>query len=412
MNTYRKCKVVFLGVMMMILGTVFTGCGNKTTDQEISLVFIGGPHGNMPVFSSVCEPIRENLYEAAYTYGTVTMLDCSGSPKVFFQTSIPEPEVSGISQSKQKSIAEGYTAQLQAAYQDVEPIAPEVNTLKAISIASRTLERAKGTKVLLVVDNGLQTTGYVNFVNGLLNAAPEDIVTALEQVQALPDLSGVSVVWVGLGDTIAPQKELSERQKTNLKAIWENILYASGATEVTFDGAHSTGEAYENAPTVTVIPVEETVINVSKRVKEELELIDIETPAPIETIILDSTRLEFVGDEAIFINEEQARNVLTDIANELKAHPENKVYVIGTTAGSTTNDFTQTLSEARANTVRESLIQMGVPESQLMARGLGSSDPWHEYDLDDSGRMIEDIAKHNRKTIIMDENSPEALLLP
>ncbi len=137
-----------------------------------------------------------------------------------------------------------------------------------------------------------------------------------------------------------------------------------------------------------------------------------EEPTPIETIILDSTRLEFLGDQAKFANEAEALKLLNNVAEELISHPDNQVYVIGTTAGSNTDDFSKKLSEARAKAVKERLMSMGVPESQMIVRGLGSDDPYHEYDMDSNGYLIEEIAQRNRKTIIMDVNSVEATLLP
>ena len=101
----------------------------------------------------------------------------------------------------------------------------------------------------------MQTTGYQNFTKGLLAASPEVIVDALNKMDALPDLSNVRIVWI-CGDTIAPQEELSERQKHNLKAIWENILYASGAEYVTFENGYSTNIAYEDVPNVSTVPVD------------------------------------------------------------------------------------------------------------------------------------------------------------
>lgn len=403
MTNIRKIRCIVLIALMLIVPAFLSGCGK---DVPVNAVIIGCGHGNMPVFSAECDAIHNNMYDAAYTYGEVTMLTCDGSPQVFFQASIPEPNAGGLSNNKKRMIAEDYTDQLQAAYYDGAPETPEVNTLKAISQAARSLSGAEGEKRLVIIDSGLQTTGYINFTNGLLDAEPEDIIEALAGMHALPDLSGVKVTWIGLGDTIAPQKELSERQKVNLRNIWEGVLYAAGADSVVFDGEHSTNTAYEGVPAVTTVPVEAESLYIPISEKKQ-------SAVPLDTMILDSTRLQFLGDQAVFVNEAQAEKVLAEVAEKLIAHPANNVFVIGTTAGSGGNsDYTIRLSDARANTVRDRLISMGVPPGQMTAVGLGSTDPFHEWDLDENGQMIEEIAKKNRKTIIMDVNSPEAGLLP
>ena len=412
MNMKRTIYAVTIMMIITLMMITVSGCGEKSASEPVSLAVIGVKHGNFPVYSSDCKAVYNSFYNVAYTHGDVVMIDSGGSPQVYFQATIPEENVSGLSENKQKQIAVNYTVQLQAAYAEVAPTAPEVNTLKAVSIAARALEDSAGTKELLIVDSGLQTTGYINFVNGLLDAQSEDIVEALEQMQALPDLTGVRCMWVGLGETIAPQKALSERQRENLKEIWQSVLYAAGAEAVDFNGGYSTNTVYENAPDVTTVAVETESINVEKREAKESPTIEITgSEKPIETIILDSTKLQFLGDQAVFADESKAQKTLEETARQLLAHPNNHVYVIGTTAGSADNEFTRQLSEARADTVKRKLAQMGVLEDQMTAIGLGSSDPYHEYDLDENGNMIEEIAKKNRKTIIMDVNSVEARLL-
>ena len=405
MSKHRRIKMLITFAAVVMAAVILSGCGRSAGTSKVSLALIGGGHSNMPVFSADCKALYGSMYEAAYTHGDVTMLNCDGSPQVFFQATIPESDVKGLSENRKKRTAEEYVEQLQEAYGGAVPSAPEVNTLKAITMAARALTDSSGNKSLVIIDSGLQTTGYINFTNGLLDAEPSAVIEALSGMQAIPDLTGVNVIWIGLGASIAPQEELSERQKANLKAIWEGVLYAAGAESVVFDGGYSTNTAYEGAPAVTTVPVEtESVyVKTTKPAKS----------TPIETIVLDSTRLQFRGDLAVFVDEDQAERVLSDVAEELISHPNNHVYVIGTTAGSGGNtDYTMKLSQDRADVVVASLIKMGVPADQMTAKGLGSTDPYHEWDLDSNGNMIEEIAKRNRKTIIMDVNSPEAGLLP
>ena len=94
----------------------------------------------------------------------------------------------------------------------------------------------------------------------------------------------------------------------------------------------------------------------------------------------------------------------------LNAHPENTVYIIGTTA-SGNEDFCHQLSGKRAEVVRDVLIEMGIPAERMQAVGLGFRDPWHLTDIDAEGNWIEKNAACNRKVMIVDQSSEEASLL-
>ena len=70
-----------------------------------------------------------------------------------------------------------------------------------------------------------------------------------------------------------------------------------------------------------------------------------------------------------------AEGVLGDAAATLKKYPDLRVEVAGHTDSQGAADYNQGLSERRANTVRDYLINAGVPASQLTARGYGEADP-------------------------------------
>lgn len=54
---------------------------------------------------------------------------------------------------------------------------------------------------------------------------------------------------------------------------------------------------------------------------------------------------------------------------------DGDVTIIGHTDNHGEDDYNQNLSEQRANTVREALIDSGVDESRIAAEGKGASDP-------------------------------------
>ena len=181
-------------------------------------------------------------------------------------------------------------------------------------------------------------------------------------------------------------------------------MLEGGAKEVTFASDIASELSEELFPGVSLVDVEERSINVDTEERIPVEIIIDET---IETVVLDNASVQFVGDKAVFVDKEVAMSHIKELAEQLLMHPDNKVYVIGTTA-SGNREFCNQLSIDRAQTVTDALIVMGVPESQLIPMGLGFEDPWHIDDLDDSGRQIESQACQNRKVLIVDVNGNDA----
>lgn len=219
----------------------------------------------------------------------------------------------------------------------------------------------------------------------------------------LRELTDVNVVWMYLGQTAAPQQELSEVQKHKLEEIWRTILTEGGAKSIEFVNDIASDEPDNNLPSVSVVDVQNRSIDIETS-EEPVEIIIEE---PIETIVLDNTSVRFIGDKAEFVDYEEASSVLAQYAQILLEHPNNKVYVIGTTATGST-DFCNELSVNRANAVCQVLISYGVPESQLIPLGMGFEDPWHIDDVDDNDKQIEEYACQNRKVLIVDVNGDDA----
>ena len=164
------------------------------------------------------------------------------------------------------------------------------------------------------------------------------------------------------------------------------------ATDVASDMSENT------MPPVSTVDVEERRINVT-------------ATEPMDTVVLDSTTVQFLGDKAEFVNEEAAINAISEYAKILLQQPNRQIYIIGTTARGD-REFCKELSEARAEAVKSVLISCGVSEDQLICLGLGcEDDPWHIQDVDENGRQVEEYASKNRKVLLMDVKSEEANLI-
>ncbi len=256
------------------------------------------------------------------------------------------------------------------------------------------------------MDSGLSTAGYLDFTRGLLWADPDDIVAALENAHALPDLSGISVSWMFLGQTADPQPELNNAQKDALRNIWSQVLYAAGAEDVKFSDCDKTIAADRStAPYVSIVDAEARAITVPIWIPDEKEPV-------METVVLDESRVRFLGNQAAFVNPAEASTAIGAVGSALSQNPNINVIVVGTTAGAGTSDFSLALSLARAEAVRDELAAFGIDPARMTCLGLGADDPWHVDDTDPAtGVMIENLACQNRKVMIIDRNSADAGLL-
>lgn len=322
-------KTYLLLIVALIVSLFLYYTHTQDENSEVALAVVVGKHANAMEIPFNTASLKEIIYSSCYTYGNISFVSVDGEPKVYYQADIPKPEVGGLTNSKKKTIADGYTQQLLIELTKVKPAVPEVDTLKAIQKASSTLAGSSESadKIMVIMDSGLATKGYLDFTKGMLDADKDSIVVALEEAKAIPNMEGIEVIWMFNGQTASPQLELSERQKHNLQEIWEAILLAGGAKSIKFASDIASEVSNENFPEVSLIDVENRGVIVEQKKTDSLELV-VETV--IETIVLDNSNVQFVGDTAVFVDKEVAMEKLRVVANQLLSHPDNKVYIIGT----------------------------------------------------------------------------------
>lgn len=125
------------------------------------------------------------------------------------------------------------------------------------------------------------------------------------------------VIWLYAGQVAKPQQALSEAQKDKLIEIWTAIHWKkAGAASIDFRPDSASSTPYTNLPDVSTVNADDRAIDVT----------------PLTKMILDSESVSFVGDQAVFEDENQAKQAISSVAQTLLAHPDNKVYVVGCTA--------------------------------------------------------------------------------
>ena len=365
-------------------------------DQPVHLAVVAGEAANSPTHDYTGEVLSSLLTTLCRQGGHLTLVVADGAPYLLYSEAVAAPDAS-LTENKQDQIVQAQVTQAAAFLtENAVPKTADVDFVAALDLAARGLQGQAGNRVLYAAFNGLSTAGPMDFTQNLLRADPEAVADALEAQGNLVDLSGVHVVLTGLGDVAGEQAPLTLSAKENLQAIWQAYLTRCGAASVTFPGEYSTGQARTGAPAVSPVPVLQD---------EPLSFL-----AQEGGLVLDETSLQFVGDEAVYLDEADARKTLAPVAEALQAAPEKRILIVGTTASLPGQEAAcQALSLARAETVQATLVELGVSPAQLTTLGLGfDRDPWHIDDLGPDGLQVEANAQLNRKVVLLDAAGQEA----
>jgi len=290
----------------------------------------------------------------------------------------------------------------------VHAVNPESDYLEAIRLAAaslRSLDNSYTSRNIICCGSGLGTTGYLNFQNNLLSAESQTIVKLLQEKEALPDLSGITVYWIGMAQTTAPQEKLNPKQSKNLENIWKSVIEAAGGEFVPNDyiSVSQNDDTTDELPSVSIvnIPSDDPIV-FEPEILEQPE--QEEENAFEEPVILGESQIQFVGGKATYLDEESATETIRPIAEYLLNHTSVNLLLVGSTAGDITDESTLRLSQDRADTVKHTLVEFGVDDKRINTLGMGASDPWH---INGAGydETVGSAASSNRKVVLIDANT-------
>lgn len=243
--------------------------------------------------------------------------------------------------------------QLVEAVQGATATTPETDLISAISLASRMLSAGTAdSKVMVIRHSGVNTAASLPMQDlDLLNSDPAKLLDQLDAAAMLPQLNGVAVEFYGLGDVAGSQGTLSAQQVQWLKNFWQGFFDRTGAN-VTFHTDIVSGDALNNGHTVTPL-----------------------APAGAPTFVkVSAEQVAFQPDSTTFLDEAAARAALNGLAEQLKGTSAAHYIVAGSTAqvDNASREGAQALSLARAQAVRDVLVEAGVPADQIICLGLGN----------------------------------------
>lgn len=348
--------------------------------------------------------VQDVIYTTVRNYGYISIINADGIPDVVLASSFDiDDKYKKASAERLDMDARAKTTNLIAGMQSVIAIDPEVDYLAALTLAVRTLSSLEGydSKTIVVIGTGLSTTGVLDFQNNLISAEPSTIVELLEEKDEIPNFDGITVYWQQMGDVAAPQQTLTSAQRNCLQKIYGGIVEAGGGTFIYNDIIANPVNEGASYPAVT--PVE---LPADIPISFEPDILDSEEVENIftEPVVLTEDQVTFIGDKTEYLYPEEAESVLKPIADFLMRN-DVTILLCGTTAGDGNSAYTMDLSQARAEAVKQSLVDLGVDPSHITAVGLGSTDPWHVYGIPTSDKA----ASCNRKVVLLDASSQTAL---
>lgn len=390
-------KTISIFISLTIIVFQLTGCNlvtppkNNTTVSTDTVVLTGYSRGNC-IYSYSGETTTKIISDTIVSEGTLSAIAIDGSPCLShdeFTFALADSEknanTSYIRNKQEKTLLS-----LQAFLTSDRANDPETDILESIKLAARILSNKNGKKNIIISSNGISTCGILNYANNLICASTSTIISLLKTGNNIPDLSNVHVFWLGMGDCSDPQNTPSQLVVDKISDIWRAVLEAGGAS-VEFSSEVSLAKISDDTlPTVTpvVFPYE---IPVEFPVDESIDLKD-------RTILLNNTTLSFQPNSSEFSNKDESFELINDFAPKI-LKGNQVVTIFGGVAGDNNSAFAIKLSQARADKVKELLLECGVPDENIKAIGKGCNDAWHIYG--GNTNLDDEIAAQNRHIVLV-----------
>lgn len=381
MRRMRQYIITVLSIVVCsVVGLTLSACDDSTNSGANSgaIAIIASNRSNQQRFNLLSS---EHIISAIDDHmgGTFYVISADGVPRLVVS-------IDSTSTRQDDTDKEDYEVSVLAAM--LTPAeTPESDMLSALSLAASSLAHGSGDRTILVVDSGVSTAGAMAFQNtGLLepHADVDAMIERMHSAGTLPDLTGVTVRWFGLGSVEEPQPLLDTAAKNRLKSLWTKLIAAANG-EVVFDDAPMMkviGDDLPAVPEVTPVPVGAFELGA----------------APSLEMSLPDTEVGFEADVDVLRNEEVAKSRIQEAAAQIRSSGVSEVRVTGCTSSWGTPEHRQDLSERRAEVVAGLLENNGVKVTSITGRGYEC--PHQVVDTNADGTPIEELMAVNRRVII------------
>ena len=365
MNAGRALTAIaFVG----LLGTALAGCATSTGTSTSpacmpysrGVVLVVGVHANEAA-PDLTAGIVCRLAETIAAGMPVAVVAVDGAPRVLLPA-----ETYPIAGDNAAARSNGIThavASIVAAVQSAKPEHDGSDLLAGLILGARVASSARSVITdMVAVDSGVTDTGLSLTVPGGTLVEAREVTQHEFAVHALdPDqFHGLHIAFWGLGETRAPQGDLSLRQRDAISDLWPGIVRAArgSAESIAFPRSGADVHTSHTVATAEVIKPEPF------------------QPRAGDVLQFDgSTDLAFVADRSRLVDEKGGRALLAPIAAWLAADPSRTADIVGRTS-SADPSRNAALSLARAQVCAQILLDAGVGVGQVHAEGKGyTADP-------------------------------------
>lgn len=232
--------------------------------------------------------------------------------------------------------------------------------VNAILEAKNLFSNSSSHPAILVIGSGYSDSGVLNFASGDIFgkywANPDSITTILSQNRRTKEgiLDGATILWYNLGEVVSPQPNMNTH-KEDTKAIYESTLAYLGASKISL--SNYTGLTANAKSVTSEYSVQPTFI-------DELKIGDI--------LNVNENIGQFHGDQAVLKNQSEVENKLVSFAKRFNVNSKTKLKLTGYLAYCV-NDGQ--LALARANTIKNILMKLGIPDNKMETHGERGSPP-------------------------------------
>lgn len=404
--------------------------GYLVNENATAMVVILGKHANaMEIPADAYDQIEDMLDDVVYG-GYISAIIVDGDPtkidivddKDFFAQDARNTSVALDRIEKRKT-------EIRNVLESLPDVADseEVDLLAAIREATNVLSGSDASdaanKRIVIVDTGISTTGDLNFYeHDYSSVTKPDIqkdimptLTAREGMNILPDLSNIDVTFIGTNDGLAevasPQKA-ETTDKKYIKQLWTEVITACNAKS--YEHKAAAGWSIENEYTEdkeSIFKFVSPVMFAHESIYVTAEGSDYDPDAepnfpnpPVVEVKLASEMVGFKEGSGEYKNPDNTERILRPYAEQLKeffaAYPEQKIWIAGTTAGVDRGDGEdQRISSERAEAVKNTLVEFGVPADKLLTISLGCEFPWKANE-EQNGEWKTELAQENRTVVI------------
>lgn len=381
-------------LLLLALTVLLWGCGGKEIPLEretTSLVIIAGKHANANNFSD--DMLREakkwiersvDYSKDGFTYSAeadIVLIVPDGDPKAEKLTvgdGIPlftQAEDRTLFMSNVDSLLTAAGEKLRS--DEVRAQEQGVDLQGALNQAKKILRKSDADKKhILILDTGISTEGNLDMRALKVTEGTLEEVMGRIDPETFPDLDGIGVTFLGLGNVAGAQPGVGENEELEerLAAFWTTYLEDKcGAVlmnEIAFEYKQGEpmfyGEDVENA--YPFVPT----VNFVQEPQQELG----------ETVLppIFSAEIGFLPDTADFRDESKALEVLEERAELLRTYferyPDKVIYVVGSIARVQKDEAVRSdsrVSQSRAQKIADMLVsRFGFDASRFVVIDAGS----------------------------------------